>query len=367
MIRFPARLATAILLALAPPAASAIPLEVGVFNGAGERIRGYAREDVGLTVSQFAFTFTCAGSCASCSVNTGLPFSPDGDCANDVLVFRFPGLADPVTGGPYDRFAWDGRNHRGEWVPNGSYLALATTTSTTFAGGGWVTLQQTIALTALRVQAVGRIYNSAGVLVIELPAVANPGVTGAAMTPAVFEPEATGTNVAEFHLLDATGAVLGLLTWNGRDAGGTVVENGAYLLNLEITAADGTQSSITMKFSVSHGPISLISDVHLIPNPVSADAEKLWLSYVILSPNRLKEVWISAYTLDGNLVSRFDAAGQQSPADPLDASGNGFGTAFWNLTNDRGHRVAPGLYLLSVEAVDTAGQRHRVKRKVGVN
>ena len=355
------------VLILAASSVSAVPLEVDIFNAAGEKVRTYAREEVPLTVNQFKFTFTCTGSCTGCGIDTAQPFSPDGDCANEVLVFRFPELTEPTTGGPFDRFAWDGKNHRGEWVPNGGYLALATTTSTTFAGGGWVTLRQTIAVGALRAQVVGRIYNSAGLLVIELPAVANPGVAGVSVTPDLFEPEATATRLVEFHLLDAAGAVLGLMTWDGRDASGTVVANGPYLLNLEITSPAGGQTNITVKFSVSHGPIDLINTVRPVPNPVSREAEKLWFSYVVLAPNRLTEIRISAYTVGGELVTRFDAAGQAAPADPLDASGNGVGSAFWNLTTDRGERIAPGLYVITVEAVDAAGQRHRVKLKVGVN
>ncbi len=347
--------------------AAAIPLSVDIYNGAGERVRAYPHQTVANTITQFLLTYTSTGTCPVWTFDTAQPFSPDNDCHNDVIVFSFPELVHPITGGPYDVFRWDGKNDRGEWVRNGHYIALAKTTSTIFAAGGWITLQQTIMVAALRVEIIAHIYDAAGLLVYSFPAVANPGATQIKENQAIYTPDVAASNLSTFTLVNDAGVELGLLTWDGRDSRGRVVPNGRYMINILITAATGHQYVITRTFDVLHGEMDLINDLRVIPNPVMTSAERVWFQYLILAPNRLVRIKVNVHSVAGELVASFNAEGQPPPADPLDASGNGIGSIYWGLTNNRNQRIARGLYIVTVEAINSSGLSHRAKLKLAVN
>ena len=341
------------------PAAEVI---LQIFNSTGELVRTYPTQVVGRTVTEFSLTYTVSGSCTTFVSDSGEPFSPDGDCRNDILVFDFPELTDPVTGARYDHLRWDGTTVGGQWVPNGAYLAQVQVNSTTFTG----TITNTFTLSALRIQIVARIYNAAGEPVIELPAITNPGVVQIRVNPVFFEPDTAGTSIITFELLDEVGAVVGMLTWDGKNAQGILVPSGSYMISMNITAKDQVPVTITATFSVAQGGIRLISNVEIIPNPASTRSGIVWLSYTVVTSSLLTRVGVHVYSISGDLVASYDATGQPAPADPLDASGNGTGAVFWNLKNQRNVRVAPGLYVIVIEAKDQSGQRQLVKRKCGV-
>ncbi len=335
-----------------------------IYNSVGELVRSYPTETVERTITTFVLTYTASGSCTAWSSNLAEPFSPDGDCRNDILVFDFPELTNTTTGARYDRFRWDGKTSRGEWAPNAQYLAQAVTTSTEFGTG--ITATRTITLSARRVQIIARIFNAAGVLVIELPAVSNPGVAKVRVNPPLFEPDVTGTKVVKFELLDPNGSTLGLITWNGKDAQDYLVANGTYAVSMDVTTEDGTHMVLTARFSVAHGELNLISNAGLIPNPASAKTGLVWIHYLVVTPSRLTQVAVKIYTMAGEIVASFDATRQPPPADPMDTSGDGAGAVSWNFSNARGQTVAPGLYLVVIEAQDQSGQLQRVPVKLGV-
>ena len=312
-------------------------------------------------------TYTAAGSCTAWVSDPAAPFSPDSDCRNDVLVISFPELTGTLTGAACDHFCWDGKNGRGEWVSNGDYLVQALTSATLSSEP--VTLVKTVTLSAGRSAILARIFNASGDVVAELPAVSIPGVYSMRIDPALFMPSPAGGELLSFKLLSAAGAVLGVLTWDGRSRSGDIVPNGTYFASMCVTGENSAQSVITDSFSVSHEVIGLIGGVTVAPNPVSArnPAAKVWLHYLVLARGRIAQVKLKIYASTGEIVASFDATHQAYPADPADiAHADGAGCVYWDFVNKDGQTVAPGLYIVLIEVTDTASVKQRVSKKIAV-
>lgn len=350
------------LLLLAIPA-DAVPLRVTVYNSAGETIKGYPAEEVALQVTTFSFTYTNAGSCTPWSSDPGAPFSPDADCANDIVMFDFSELTSTVTG-RFDKWRWDGRAVAGGWAPNGSYLVVASTSNTTTGTPADVT--RALVLSAVRPQITAKIYNAAGLVVATLPVLSLPGAASVRADSPLFVPDVPGQAVITFTLRDAAGASLGVLTWNGRDDAGRLVPAGAYLLGVSIIGGGSGPQYLTETFSVSHGPLDLVRDVALVPNPVASTATRAWIRYALTGPGSVLTVRVRVYDIAGLAVADFDATGQTWPDDPRDANGSGTATVSWDLRVGQGRRVPPGLYLVVLELTGPAGLTQRVTKRLAV-
>jgi len=99
-----------------------VRLQVRVFAANGSLVRAFATVKVGRALTQVRFTYTAAGTCTSWTSDPTQPFSPDGDCRNDILKFTFDELPMP-NGQPFDAIWWDGRDDSGVLVPCGNYTA----------------------------------------------------------------------------------------------------------------------------------------------------------------------------------------------------------------------------------------------------
>lgn len=344
-----------------PPAGSCATasLRAEILNSVGERVRTYPTAAVAGRVTRFSLSFSASAACTAWTADPSAPFSPDGDCVNDLVVLTFPEL----PAGP--EFSWDGSNDRGELASNGTYFAKVEVTSTIT---GLLTLSSPpfITLSARRPQVVARIHNAAGFEVAAFPAAAVDGVRGLRLSPDPFEPSADGSSLLTLELTGVDDATLATLTWNGRDSGGRVVPSGFYLVNLALAAPEGYELTLTARFTVLRGPLDILSSVAPVPNPVSSDSGLLWVRYRLAAPGVVASLRLHVYAVSGELLRTIDVTRQPAPSDPLDGNRDGFGAVAWDLTSRRMRRVAPGLYVLVLEAVSGDGLRQRVSFKAAV-
>jgi uncharacterized repeat protein (TIGR01451 family) len=384
--------------------AQPITMIVKIYNAAGELVRSYTPVQVGETPTDFRFTYTGTGACASYVGSTALPFSPDDDCTNDVLVLAFDQLIDR-NGIPYQAIRWDGKNDQGVWVRSGEYLVIVESvdpqTGAPIVATKWVTLS------ARRVDVVARIFNAAGeevavlatnglkqsvaAIVIEpnpyAPNLGDPS-RGILPTPVVIKFKDAGGNWIDADN-DASNGITGLL-WYGRTCqnardhvcasptDGVVVNNGVYLVQITSYTPNGDQTKVTGAITVSHGEMELISQVQPVPNPlpyaslVADPNARVWVHYQVAG-GLLRNLQVKVYNVAGELVNKYDAGLQGSPADPLGTHGSagincpaGFtcGTFNWSGRNFGGSVCAPGLYIIAIEAADSAGNIQRKITKV---
>lgn len=360
------RLAPALIL-LATGAASrsfAVPLTVRVFNAAGEIVRSFPPEDKPLAVTTLTLSYTASGGCTSWTGDTGRPFSPDGDCINDLLQIGFPELTDTTTGHPHDHHWWNGATDLGEWAPNGAYLVSAETTHT--LTGAPIVTTVPVTLSAVRGTVDARIYGASGLLVKTLAGITLPGIANVWVDPNPYAPEVTGTNLVSFRLRDAGGAQIGVLTWNGRNESGRIVDNGAYTLVLRFTGPGGDVTTVSASFTVLHDDLRLIEDLRPVPNPVKADGGGIWLSYRPVAAGILTSIRLTVWTISGDRLLSRDLSAQPTPSDPLDANDDGKASVFWNLKTGADRDVGAGLYLAGLEITGGGGQTQRAFVKIGV-
>ncbi|MEK7474656.1 MAG: hypothetical protein AAB152_03380 [Candidatus Coatesbacteria bacterium] len=135
------RLATPPILTVIGWGGCGVTVTVKVSNTSGEIVRRFDPFCVSRPPSRLDFGYTATGSCASWTGDLTEPFSPDGDCHNDLLKFVFPELF-IVFGQPFDRIWWDGKNNQGYIVPNGTYTVNVD--SVDIQTGAPIILQRTI-------------------------------------------------------------------------------------------------------------------------------------------------------------------------------------------------------------------------------
>jgi uncharacterized repeat protein (TIGR01451 family) len=383
--------------------AAPVTMIVKIYNAAGELVRSYTPVQVGKAPTDFRFTFTGTGTCTSYVGSTALPFSPDGDCINDIVAFTFDQLLDR-NGNPYQAIRWDGKNDQGAWVVNGDYVVVVESVDP--QTGNPVTVTKVITLSARRVEVVARIFNAAGEEVAVLmtgglkqgvasltiepnpyePDLGDPS-RGILPTPVVIKLKDAGGNWIDADG-DASNGITGLL-WYGRSCSdhvcdtpteGVVVNNGVYLVQVTSYEPNGDQTTVTGAITVSHGELELISNVQPVPNPVSytslaADPNaRVWVYYQVAG-GLLHNLQVKVYNVAGELVNKYDAGTQGAPADPMGTHTSGgincpagftCGTFNWSGRNFGGSVCAPGLYIIAIEAADSAGNLQRKITKVAI-
>jgi len=281
-----------------------ITMLVKIYNAAGELVRSYNPMPVGLTPTDFRFTYSASGQ-AGCTAPTlwapdplaptiwvtgdpTQPFSPDCDGVNDIVLFTFdelqvrdelgnliPYRGDWMTG----EMAWDGRNDQGVLVANGQYMVVVESVDP--QTGNPVVVSKMITMGAERTEVVARIFNAAGEEVVVLPTdglragVASiriePNPYAPVLNPVVGTGPGDSTGVVYIYLYaDAAGtipidadpstpATMDALKWYGRACPnaphnvcdpniptmGVIVSNGVYLVQLTSVTPEGEQTTIT--------------------------------------------------------------------------------------------------------------------------
>ena len=140
-----------------------------------------------------------------------------------------------------------------------------------------------------------------------------------------------------------------VVPWDGRDSGGALAPNGAYTIRAVSTMPDGREKQAWATFTLFRPYKSLIVAALLVPNPASSVA---WVGFSLASTTAT--VRVKVYNVAGELL--------------LEGTLPGTARFFkWDLRNRQGSRVADGLYVIALEAEDSAtGRRDRKMLKLAV-
>ncbi|MEK7474657.1 MAG: FlgD immunoglobulin-like domain containing protein [Candidatus Coatesbacteria bacterium] len=94
-------------------------MTVTIADANGHIVRRLGPVTIRCEPGEMQFSYTAAGTCGTWTSDPSAPFSPDGDCHNDILKVVFPGFL--PNNQPFDGLWWDGRDDSGHFVPNGTY------------------------------------------------------------------------------------------------------------------------------------------------------------------------------------------------------------------------------------------------------
>jgi flagellar hook assembly protein FlgD len=121
--------------------------------------------------------------------------------------------------------------------------------------------------------------------------------------------------------------------WDGRNEARKLVASGQYYIQVISTDRRGQTTVVTKAVTVQQGKVGLLGPTRLSPNPAH-DTVQIWARTGLAGT----QVRVVVYSITGELISKLD-----------------FGSSdvlTWNITNQKGERLASGIYLVVVTAVD---------------
>ena len=268
---------------------------------------------------------------------------------------------------------WDGRDNRGNFLPNGQYTVQATAYDLASALASGSTVQQSLAVDELRIYdvAVTPIAQGSNAAIINYQVsetmktslkIYKPGTTfDAAGNPSPPEPISlvrflSGVKPARTQITD---------NWDGRDFKLSLLPDGNY--RFKLVASTDTASIDTITGNVVAGASLaddlIIADVPIIRSGQGSNLHADFNSNTFIYPNPVSgsqatfnifvpvqaDVSVKLFTLAGDLV--YDRFFGNQP----DSYNNGPVVFTWNRVNTANRRLAPGVYFMLVRETETKG------------
>ncbi len=282
-------------------------VKVGVYNEAGELIETLQVTQLSQSVNSFQL-----------------------EPGDSITSVDGPGSAVTVYYGNTILGIWNGTNSVGQPVSNGAYYITVDSVN---SNGVVTSVTQQAVVSRSIAQVTVNIYNEAGELIRQLYTfTGNSGsvlADNVALSTDVISPGAGGTVPG---VVSVTNGGVTLCQWDGRANNGSVVSNGVYYMEFQVTNGDGdaTQTVIVKTISVVNRPGGPV--VAAAPNELTAAQPT-----ALFQAASGSTVEVRIYDIAGELVDHIQGA-------------TGTGNASWNSSG-----MASGLYLAVVEVMDSNG------------
>lgn len=253
------------------------------------------------------------------------------------LVIWIPGI-NSIGQSSGSQFTWDGKNTSMQPVTPGTYYIK---TSLTDQFGHVNTVVDEVQLLRLKQFVRLSLYNTAGEVVAKIDSMQLPS------GKILLECEDTlyiGNNApASIFVYDDLGSTL---QWDGKNSSGRLVDSGIYELRLEVKTEEGYAELVSVKSVtvLKEKGGELIGNVMAFPNPCVAENGVITPMTINWSNKEPGSISAKVYNVAGELVRTITGK--------LDAPA---GLA-WDLMTDKNNYAASGLYIILIQARNTAGE-----------
>jgi flagellar hook assembly protein FlgD len=279
-----------------------------------------------------------------------------------------------------NREFWDARNDAGNFVSPGFYTVRAVAEDLASVMSSGSTAQQTVSVDPLRIYdvAISPLRPDFGTALIAYQVSETMKVSVKIYKPkTVFDTNGNPTPPESKSLVKRIVGVRPARTeiseiWDGTDEALSPVPDGNYLFKIiastDVTAIHSRTGDVVPGAALAEDMI--ISEIPVVLGEV-ADPDEYFEKYTYVYPNpvgqggtakihifvpREANVSVRIYNIAGDLVWTRDL-GLQSSSTGESSSGSTSGLEFdWELKNDAGRAVAPGLYFALIRAMSTKGE-----------
>jgi len=308
-------------------------IHMGIYNEAGELIKGFNVFDLGNSISSFDVTGSLTSS---------------------------PGAVSIVYNGTV-LGTWDGKNTDGKTVTNGTYYVKIDSIDTL---GVATTVTHNIAVQTVESTLDVSVYNEAGEKVKSFSQQDIQNLLGGALTAAdeqvgktktslnVITPSYTNPMGTGSYVTITLGSGRSFI-WDGRGDNGKILTTGRYFIEVKANIAYGAQEQMVIPITVQANAGNAISGMILMPNPINLKQVTQAKFVISTALAQVDGVRVRIYTMAGELLKTQIL--DSTPGNPTQVN--------WNLN---GVQIASGTYIAVAEIMSNGGLAGRQTLKVVV-